>query len=111
MLLVKNYRPFGPHCEEAEEAWKEYKKECPLVIKSEHPIAEGVSQVKYKTREDPLHWFIAKFGNEKGKDLYDAGWQHGLTGSSWECRDCVVLDDDEYFEKLRKRYEEMEPGR
>lgn len=29
----------------------------------------------------------------------------GCVGSSWECRDCIVLDEDEYHEKLGQRRE------
>jgi len=29
----------------------------------------------------------------------------GCASSSWECRDCAVLDEDEYHEKLRQRDE------
>lgn len=27
-------------------------------------------------------------------------------GASWECRDCILLDDNEYFEMLAKRFSE-----
>jgi hypothetical protein len=60
---------------------------------------------------NPLLWFIAKYGKEKGEELLMAVYAHGQMGQSWECRDCIVLDLDEYFEKLRKRYEEMGTGR
>jgi hypothetical protein len=29
----------------------------------------------------------------------------GQVGSSWECRDCIVLSGEEYHEKLRQRWE------
>jgi hypothetical protein len=81
-FLVKRGRPAGPYDEEAEKAWDEAEK---------------------ATHDDPLPWFIAKFGKEKGEDLYWAGQLYGCVGKSWECRDCIVLDLDEYFEKIKKR--------
>jgi hypothetical protein len=49
-----------------------------------------------KTVEDLL---IDKYGvNGKGIFLYAQICQS--YGSSWECQDCVILDDDEYFETL-----------
>ena len=42
-----------------------------------------------------------QLGKEKGKEYYHYGAGQGISGS-WECRDCVILDDDEYFPKLRE---------
>ena len=86
-LLVKKFRPDGPYDAEAEEAWEK-------------------AQKVTNDEDDPLPWFIANYGEEKGKRLYWAGQLYGSIGKSWECRDCYVLDDDEYFEKLRQRYQE-----
>ena len=84
-LLVKTWRPDGPRNEEAEKAWKE---------------AEDVAK---ETPEpyDHLPWLIAKYGKEKAEDISFSVQIHGSIGASWECRDCIILDDDEYFEKLR----------
>ena len=86
-LLVKKFRPDGPFDLEAEEAWEK-------------------AQKVTNDEDDPLPWFIANYGEEKGKRLYWAGQLHGSIGKSWECRDCALLDEDEYFEKLRQRYQE-----
>jgi len=80
-LLVKRWRPEGPYHEAAEEAWKLYKKENP------------------NQDDDPLPWFISKFGDNEGTELYGAGFLYSSSRSSWECRDCSVLDNNEYFEK------------
>jgi rubredoxin len=101
-LLVKKFRPAGPYNKEAVKAWEEYEKEFPLKIISEQPIADGIRDVKFEKREDPLPWFIAKFGEDKGEELYWAGLAYDQVGASWECRDCAVLDLDEYFEKLKE---------
>lgn len=99
-LLVKKFRPEGPYNEEAEKAWEEYEKEFPSKVISEQLIADGIRDVKFEKREDPLPWFTAKFGEGKGEELYWAGQLYSGVGASWECRDCAVLDLDEYFEKL-----------
>ena len=91
-LLVKKYRRFGPYDEEAVKAWEEYEKLGELDDKREVEFP--------KMKRNPLLWFIAKFGKDKGKELFLAGMAYGQVGSSWECRDCAVLDLDEYFEKL-----------
>ena len=80
-LLVIRRRHQGPYDEEAEKAWEEVRKEIP----------EG---------GDELPWFIEKFGEEKGKALLWAGILYGGMVVSYECRDCVVLDFDEYFKKV-----------
>lgn len=103
-LLVKIWRHMAPYDEKAEKAWAEYEKENPQRVKFEQPIADGISHVEYEEREDPIQWFIAKFGEEEGKKLYLSGQAYGCTGASWECRDCIALDEDEYFEKLDEKY-------
>lgn len=105
-LLVKTFRPICPYDEEAYRAMKEYEKEC--VIKSKQPIGEGLSLVEHEEREDALEWFVKKFGKGKGEQLFWTAHGCGSGGSSWECRDCIVLDDDEYFERLRQRSKENE---
>ncbi len=82
-LLVKSWRWEGPHNEEAEKAWEEADKAVP----------EG---------EDLLPWFISKYGREKGEDFYH--YSSPYVGSSWECRDCILLDDDEYLKVISERY-------
>lgn len=82
-LLVKTFRTdYLYYNEEAAEAWKEADK-----AMKETP---GLN--------DPLPWFIDKYGEEKGKELYEKtyGWYDGTISSSWECRDCIVMDDFEY---------------
>jgi hypothetical protein len=101
-LLVKKFRPAGPYDEEAMKAWEEYEKEFPLKIISEQPIADGISHIEYEKLAEPLHWFIAKFGKNKGEKLYWVGLAYGQVDPSWECRDCAVLDLDQYFEKLKE---------
>ena len=81
-LLIKKFRPDGPYDEEAEKAFEEAEK-------------------RY-WRDDfdhPLGWLIDKYGKEKTMEMYDAICLNGSVGESWECRDCVVLNVNEYHEK------------
>ncbi len=86
-LLVKNFRASIPHDEEAEKALKEVAE----TMKGEPESA------------DLLPWLIAKYGEEKAEEFYFYGSAYSI-GKSWECRDCFILDEDEYFEKLGQRY-------
>ena len=88
-LLVKIWRPMGPYDEEAEKAWEEAEKE-----------TQGSN--------NPLPWLIAKYGKEKAEDISFSVQAYGSTGSSWECRDCIVLNNDEYFERRRQSFQERE---
>lgn len=88
-LLVKTFRRSYMYDEEAGKAWEEADKAM--------EEASGLN--------DPLPWFIAKYGEEKGKNFYEAkrGRIWGWVNPSWECRDCIVLDDFESDQKLAKR--------
>ena len=86
-LLIKKFRPAGTYDEEAERAWD----------KAEKHLADAGAKDK-----DPLEWMIKKFGKEKGENFYWSYQAYCQIGSSWECRDCAVLNTDEYFEKLYK---------
>jgi len=85
-LLVKTWRPMGPYDEEAEKATEE--------------AMECFSNEGY---EDPLEWMIGKYGEEKGKQLWYSAEAYDATCAEWLCRDCIVLDQHEYFERLRQR--------
>ena len=88
-LLVKKWRPAGPYNEQAEKAFKHVGK-----ILEEEGCAG----------EDPEDWMIKIYGKEKGQQYLLAVYAYGCVGSSWECRECIVLDADEYFEQLKKTY-------
>jgi hypothetical protein len=83
--LVKGYRSDGPYVEEVEKAWEEALK-CYEVDGFDHPDS----------------WLINKFGEEEAMAIVFAVELYNQVGSSWECRDCAVLDEDEYFEKLKR---------
>ena len=88
-LLIKKLRPMGPYDQESETAWAEAMKH--------------FADIGDKDR-DPLEWMIQKYGKEKGEHFYWADQLYSQSNKSRECRDCAVLDEDEYFEKLKERY-------
>ena len=78
-LLVKNFRAEGPYDEEAEQAMEEALNQAP---------------------EDPYAWLESKYGREKGTKLYSTADAYSWTVKSWECRDCFILGEEEYFRVL-----------
>ena len=90
-LLVKGWRPVGPYDEEAQKAWQ-----------------EAQAQTGAKEPAEALPWLITKYGKERAEQISISVEAWAQTGASWECRDCFVLDHDEYFEKLNQSYQE--PG-
>jgi hypothetical protein len=91
-FLIITWRPAGPYDEEAQSAWEEAEK----AIANTHGS------------NDLLRWFTAKYGKQKGKKLYDKGLAYRSLSPSSECRDCIVLDEDDYFEKLAQRDQERQ---
>lgn len=89
-LLVKTYRPMGPYVEEAEKA-----------------VREAEKCYKSDGFDNDLAWMVDKYGEEKADELDAAEWYNCAVFSHWECRDCVVLDMDEYFKKLEQKLEQL----
>ncbi len=86
-FLVKIFRPFAPYDEEAGRA-----------------LQEAKSRYKEEGFKDEFDYLIHKHGPEEGKRLSHIIECYSQSESSWECRDCVVLDEDEWFEKHDQRY-------
>ena len=86
--LVKRFRSGGPYDEEAE-----------MAIKEAERCYEG------ENFNDVLDYMIHKYGKERGKDLFYTAEAHGATHASWECRDCAVLDVNEYLEDTKQVHE------
>jgi hypothetical protein len=80
--LIRTFRRDAPYNEEAERAVDEAEEHCTEI--------DG----------GPYEWMIAKYGKKKGEILYVLGQASSTSGASWECRDCIILDEDKYFEKL-----------
>ena len=87
-LLIKTGRPMGPPDEEAEKIIDKF-------------YENWETEEDYKKAWEAL---VAKYGEEEAKNLELRADAASQVGSSWECRDCIVLDVHEYFEKLAARY-------
>ena len=88
-LLVQRFRPMGPYDKAAEKAWQEAEKAVP-------------------GPEDILAWLISKYGEKEANDISLSCQAYETTGASWECRDCIGLSMDEYFEVIEKRWKERD---
>jgi hypothetical protein len=86
--LVKRPRPLMPYCEEVDRAFLEAQK---CYEKDGFKNAEG--------------WLINKYGKEEGEWITFASQAQGTIGSSWECRDCILLNDEEYDDKKMQTQE------
>ena len=86
-LLVMRWRHICRYDEmvkAAEKAWQEAEKSVP-------------------DQEDPFSWLISKYGEDEAISIFSSLETHALTVPRWECRDCIGLSDDEYFEAIDKR--------
>jgi hypothetical protein len=90
--LVKRWRPDGPSDEEAETA-----------------MAEAEKCYRDDGFKTPFHWMISKYGKHRAKQFSFSVQLHTSEGKSWECRNCIILDEEEYFAKLRERGEMTDP--
>ena len=62
--------------------------------------------------ETALERLIKEYEEDAERILF-AVYAYGCARPSWECRDCVVLDSADYFDKLGwdlERYYSWEPG-
>ena len=86
-LLIKTYRWDFPRNKEADKAWN---------LAFEEVGDDG----------DHYSWLISKYGKEKAEEFYQ--YEKGGHGvhKSWECRDCILLDEEEYFRVRDKAGEE-----
>jgi len=87
-LLVKSCAPCGPYIDEVEKAFQEAER---------YYKSDGF--------ENNWDWLIDKYGEEKFKAFDYAHFYHHHPTSCWECRDCVILNMDEYSEILKRKLE------
>ena len=87
--LLKIYRRFAPYDEEAEEIFNEA---------GNKYLNDGF--------EDVLDWVVDKYGGKKASEIWGAVEAHCHLVSSYECRDCVILGTDDYFDKRNRCYDE-----
>jgi hypothetical protein len=72
----------------------------PFIILNQKEANAWVNAVTM-ARDNLLSWFVERYGEEEGRKLFDLGQDIRGEGS-WECRDCIVMDDEEYWIKERQ---------
>jgi hypothetical protein len=93
-LFIKNYRPEGPPHPKALEVYDKFFSNCP---------------------DYDLAWkeLVLEFGEEEALKIELVVGMIQTVGSSLECRDCISLDDAEFYQKLgydMEAYLEWQPG-
>jgi hypothetical protein len=97
-LLVKGYRSIGSGSFDEEEENDDNDD-----TEAEKVFEEAQRCYEASGFDNPLDWIIDKYGEKEAtKFEFDMACHcsSGYFTDSWECRDCILLDDDEYFEKL-----------
>ena len=84
--LVRNYRPFAPFDEVVEKKLKEAYRCCD----NGHGNAEK--------------WLIKKWGEKETERLFFIEAAYNQIETSYECRDCIILSTEEYYEKIHERF-------
>lgn len=81
VLLARRLRPYWPFDPKPEMVFEEAQK-C----------------YKDEGYNNPRDWIIAKYGEEKTKDLSFRHQLNGCRQKSFECSECVFLSNDEYWD-------------
>ena len=86
-LLVKQYRRDAPYIKEFEEIWEKFTRNC-------------------RTQEDyDKTRMIRELGEEKAGWVENCKIARGSIGASSECRDCILLDSEKHYKKVKQRYQ------
>jgi hypothetical protein len=59
------------------------------------------SEEEYNRANERL---IQKYGEEEAEKICHRAGMAGQVGAFWLCRDCIILDEDEFYEKLYPGY-------
>ena len=89
--LVRIYRSWCPHNEEFERILDEAK---------EKYLADGFANGDA--------WIVAKYGKEMALEIETYTEEVGYIRKNFECRDCIVLDDNEFYEKTERCHDEWD---
>jgi len=81
-LLIKKYRP-------------DY-----VLNEEESKLIEENPEIRECDEKEAIKLLKEKYGEGVDEGLWFRGMAAGSVGSSRECRDCAVLDDREYIEKM-----------
>jgi hypothetical protein len=90
-LLVRTWREDSPFDEESLKA-----------------VQEACECYENDGYENILDWLVDKYGKEKGEDFYAAEKIGIDVFDTWECLDCVRLNDDEYFDRYNQALKERD---
>jgi hypothetical protein len=82
-LLIKTFRGDFPPDEEAERIMDEFFQDCR-------------SEEDYKKAKERL---IQKYGEEEAENINLRACASSQIGAFWLCRDCIILNEDEFYEK------------
>jgi hypothetical protein len=88
VLLLKTWKADFPFDGEAEKIMDEFFGNCNT--EEEHKKAN--------------ERFIQKYGKEEAENLMIRVSASSQVGAFWLCRDCIILDDDEFYNKLYPGY-------
>ena len=86
-LLIKKYRYDAPYDERAAKLFN-------------HILSSNVCEI------DKLYEYMVDKYGEEGDRIYCQAILQGTVSKSWECRDCAVLDDNEYWQVIMETTEE-----
>jgi hypothetical protein len=89
VLLVKTYREDNPYDEETHKA-----------------LVEAIECYQKDGYKDILDWMVDKYGKEKAEKFYAMEVHGSSIFDSWECRDCIMLDNFEYLERYHQALKE-----
>ncbi len=92
-LLVKNFRAMAGRNAEAEK-----------ILKKVQDKMEKENEMNYEHFEEYL---VEEVGEEEAQQLMLYDQITNTVEASWECRDCIVLDGDDFYKKRAEgRYKE-----
>ena len=60
---------------------------------------KAMIEFKEQDSRDLYAWLLTKYSKKKSYKLYHDIMAYAWCNNNWQCRDCVVLSNDEYFEK------------
>lgn len=81
--LVRSFRPYIPYDEEADSVMKE--------------ALQRYVDAGFKSA---FEWMVDTYGEARAKDLSMTAQLASTLSNVWQCRDCAILDDEQYFKKI-----------
>ena len=69
---------------------------------TEMAFSEAEKNFEQHGFQDKFDYMIAKYGNEKAERYFGIAEESSMTRKSYECRDCICMDTEEYFKKKKQ---------